>query len=161
MKKTKILMAIVSMVLLTSFCAGAQTASRDMNMDPLSVVSYSPSGKGYAYKQTAVNSGEFSTWANKFKPEIQKVLDTLAPGFKLQVTGHSCAIGPRAAGGGKMGNIYYSTERAKAVHKALVNAGLPADKLTYKGIADDEPLPGLDPKDQLNRRVTLKVVKTN
>lgn len=125
----------------------------------LSSLSYSPNGQGFAYKSSYVNPTEFNTWATQFKPQIETALNALAPGFKLQITGHTCAIGPRDGDGAHLGNVYYSTERAKAVYQALINAGLPKDKLTYKGIANDEPLPGAAPKDQKNRRVTFKIVQ--
>ena len=46
----------------------------------------------------------------------------------------------------------------RAVYDALVTGGVLATKLTFRGIANDEPLPNIDTKDQLNRRVTFKVV---
>ncbi len=131
----------------------------DMTAAISSLPAYSPGGNGFAYKSTYVNPAEFNSWVSQFKPQIQSALNAMAPGYKLQITGHSCAIGPREAEGGRMGNIYYSEQRAKAVYQALINAGLPADKMIVKGIANDEPLPGVDPKDQKNRRVTFKIVQ--
>jgi len=144
--------------------SGGQAKERSFGMDQansaLSSIAYSPGGQGFGYKTTAINPADFNTWATQFKPQITAALDQVGAGFVLQVTGHTCSIGPRDAvqAEGKLGNIYYSTERAKAVYQALINAGIPANRMTYKGIANDEPLSGVDSQSQRNRRVTFKIV---
>jgi len=133
----------------------------DQANQALSDITYSPYGKGWQYKNTDVPPGDFTNWAGKFKTQISQALDSVGDGFLLQVTGHTCSIGPREAesANNKKGNMWYSGERAKAVHSSLVKQGIPAGKMVFKGVADDEPLPGKDPKDQLNRRVTFKIVE--
>ena len=124
----------------------------------LQAVSYSPRNKGYGYKSTAVG-GDFPTWSSAAKPQITQALSQVGDDYVIQVTGHTCAIGPRTApGDGRRGNMYYSEQRAKAVRDGLVNAGVPANKLVVKGVADTQLLPGVDPKDQKQRRVTFQVV---
>jgi len=174
--KTSNLIRVAGVALFTiaiAACSSGQSTSstgtdrsgvseRGTNIDvggALNSVSYSPAGAGFPYKSTYVNPADFNSWATKFKPQIEQALNALPSGYKLQVTGHTDSTGPRTGDGVKMGNVYYSTERAKAVHTALLGQGLPADKLTYVGIANDEPLPGEPSDSQKNRRVTFKVVK--
>ncbi|MBE7440214.1 MAG: hypothetical protein HS115_17310 [Spirochaetales bacterium] len=154
-----------------SFCKSKQTAERGgpsvPSVDTTAIIrginqaldgmgSYSPEDKGYAYKQTA--AGNFASWADKNKENIEKALNQVPAGFVLQVTGHTCSIGPRDAMDGKRGNIWYATERARNIYEELKAKGVPSDKMVYKGIADDEPLPDLDTTDQRNRRVSFKIV---
>lgn len=124
----------------------------------LQEVSYSPRNKGYGYKSTGVG-GDFPTWSSTAKPQISNALEQIGDDYVIQVTGHTCAIGPRnAPGDGRRGNYYYSSQRAKAVYDGLVNAGVPASKLQYKGVADTQLLTGVDSKDQKQRRVSFQVV---
>lgn len=124
----------------------------------LQAVSYSPRNKGYGYKSTATG-GDFPTWSSAAKPQISNALEQVGDDYVIQVTGHTCAIGPRnAPGDGRKGNYHYSQNRAKAVRDGLVKAGVPANKLVVKGVADTQLLPGVDPKDQKQRRVSFQVV---
>jgi len=140
--------------------ASERSISLDDTNTALGNLSYAPHGRGFDYKATGIDPADFQTWASQAKPKIQQALDQVGQGFVLQVTGHTCSIGPRDAvpAQGKKGNIWYSTERARAVFTALVNSGIPAARITIKGIADDESLPGIPGTDQRNRRVTFKVV---
>jgi len=141
--------------------AKGRNFAMDQANQALGDITYSPYGKGWAYKTTGVPAGDFKTWAGKFKPQIEKAIEAVGEGFALQVTGHTCSIGPREATDGKKGNIYYSTERAKAVFDSLSKVGIPTSRMTFVGVADDEPLSGLDTRDQRNRRVTFKIVQQN
>ncbi len=128
----------------------------------LADLTYAPSypdveGMGFKYKETVVPEEDFRSWLSKYKTQIEQALSAVDVGFVLQITGHTDSIGPRHPEGEKKGNIYYSTERAKNVYRALQNLGIPTDKMTYKGIADDEPLPQTEYKDRRNRRVTFKI----
>lgn len=164
----KIRFLLVALTLALAACSSSQTTDRSGNErsagidvgGALGSMSYSPGNGGFAYKSTYVNPQEFQTWVAQFKPQIEQALNALAPGFKLQVTGHTDAVGPRDADGtGRKGNVFYSTERARAVYDALVQAGLPKDKMTFRGIANDEPVPGQDRDSQKHRRVTFKIVQ--
>lgn len=172
MKVFAIRSLMVVLALALAACSSSQSTSgsdrsgsneRSAGIDvggALGSLSYSPGKAGFAYKSTYVNPQEFDTWVKEFKPQIEQALNALAPGFKLQVTGHSDAVGPRDAdGSGRKGNIWYSTERARGVYDALVNAGLPKDKMTYRGVANDEPVPGEARDSQKHRRVTFKIVR--
>lgn len=126
----------------------------------LGAVVYSPGNRGFEYQSVAVSAQDFQTWATRFKPQIEQALAAMGTGFVLQVTGHTCSIGPRDAvpAEGKKGNIFYSTERAKGVFNALVQQGILASRMTFKGIADTEVMSGIPTTDQRNRRVTFKIV---
>jgi hypothetical protein len=144
---------------------GDSSRSRNMALEmanrALAELSYSPNNKGWDYKATAVPAADFQKWATANKAAIENALSQIETGYVLQITGHTCSIGPRdRQPDGRPGNIYYSTARARQVMAALRNAGIPTDKMTAVGVADDEPARGVsDPKSQLHRRVTFKIVK--
>ena len=124
----------------------------------LAELAYKPTPEGFAYKSINVPTDSFQEWATSNKDSINKAVQQLPDGFVLQVTGHTCSIGPREAEAGKRGNVWYSTQRARNVYTALKNSGIPAEKLSYKGIADDETMSDVETTDSRNRRVTFKVV---
>jgi outer membrane protein OmpA-like peptidoglycan-associated protein len=97
-------------------------------------------------------------WATAAAPVVKGVIDKLPEGYVLQVTGHTDARGPEGPVGAKPGNIKISTDRAKAVFDALKAKGVTSPKMTYKGVGSSELIPGVDPKDAQQRRVTFKVV---
>jgi len=152
-------------------CSGGQKSGsskdneRSMLMDQanqaLSDLTYSPYGKGWRYKNVVVPPGDFTKWSGQFKAQIVQAIDQVGDGFQLQVTGHTCSIGPRneEPANNKKGNVWYSEQRAKAVYNALIKQGIPAEKMVFKGVADDEPMPTKTPQDQLNRRVTFKIIE--
>ncbi len=125
----------------------------------LGQLAYSPAGAGYAYKATAVSAADANKIKTDFAPAINQALSQVGDGYVVQVTGHSCAIGPREApGDGRPGNVTISRRRAEGVMRALASAGVPADKMTAVGVADDQPISGVDSKDQTQRRVTFQIV---
>lgn len=143
--------------------SGDSSTSRNFVIDTinksLAEVSYSPNNQGWEYKATAVPAADFQKWATSNKALIEEALSKIESDYVLQVTGHTCSIGPRdRQADGRLGNLYYSKARAQQVLAALKNAGIPTDKMTVAGVADDEPARGVDAKDQLNRRVTFKIV---
>lgn len=124
----------------------------------LAELSYSPNGGGYGYKSTNVGA-DANRWATSAKDQINQALSQVGDGYVLQVTGHTCSIGPRTApGDGRRGNEWYSEQRARGVRDALVRAGVPAANLVVKGVADDEPVSGVATDDQRQRRVTFQIV---
>lgn len=176
-KFSKFLFANVALIGLSLFvaCGGGQTTEepgdRGIETPPvdasmtinvinrgLAELAYKPTPEGFPYKSVNVPSDSFQEWANSNKDSINKAIQQLPDGFVLQVTGHTCSIGPREAEAGKKGNIWYSTQRARNVYSALRNSGIPAEKLSYKGIADDETMSDVETTDSRNRRVTFKVV---
>ena len=54
--------------------------------------------------------------------------------YRLDVVGHTSSVGPRAY------NKDLSLRRAKAVAKVLIQAGIPASRITARGVGSDEPV---------------------
>ncbi|RPI95620.1 MAG: OmpA family protein [Spirochaetales bacterium] len=113
---------------------------------------------GFDYKSSKVPEQKWDKWATAAAPVVKGVIDKLPEGYVLQVTGHTDARGPEGPVGAKPGNIKISTDRAKAVHNALQAKGITSPKMTYKGVGSSELVPGVDPKDAEQRRVTFKVL---
>lgn len=113
---------------------------------------------GFAYKSAAVPKQDWDKWATMAAPVVKEILNKLPEGYVLQVTGHTDGSGPEEPVGNKPGNIKISTERAKAVYNSLKAKGIDSPNMTYKGVGSSELLPGVDPRDAANRRVTFKVV---
>lgn len=90
-----------------------------------------------------------------------EVINNLPPDLVLEIVGHTDESGPREAQPelGKKGNLWYSQQRAQRVYDALVKAGIPKDKIRAVGVAEDELIPGIDPYDQRQRRVTFRINK--
>lgn len=83
------------------------------------------------------------------KPIIEKVPD----GYVMQITGHAADY-PTPALQKSVANA-----RAKKIYDELRNAGVPAAKMTYKGVGISEPREGYSNKDFAQRRVSFKAVK--
>ena len=113
---------------------------------------------GFAYKSSKLNQEKWNRWAEQTAPLVQEILEKIPDGYLLQVTGHADASGPEEPVGDKPGNIKISTDRAKTVYDALLNANISSPKLTYKGVGSDELLPDYDPRAGEQRRVTFKIV---
>ena len=123
-------------------------------------LAYSPQGNGFSYKSVRAPKADFARWASKNKGKIKKVIDSLEKGYVLEIVGHTDSSGPRnKTSNGRKGNIWYSTQRARSVYIALVSQGISRSRLRYKGIADDELLDSSEPRGQINRRVSFRVVK--
>ncbi len=137
---------------LSGFLACASTETKGLGN-----LSYSPSGEGFSYKSTEVPLEDFKSWASKNQDSLKKTLNSLDKGYVLEIVGHTDSSGPREAEGEKKGNIWYSTNRAKAVFLILLDLGMSESKLRYVGVADDEILNKEEPSSQVNRRVSFRV----
>ena len=113
---------------------------------------------GFAYKSAAIPKQEWDKWAEVAAPVLKEIINKLPEGYVLQVTGHADGSGPEEPVGNKPGNIKISTERAKTVYNALKAKGITSPKMTYKGVGSSQLLPGVEPRDGANRRVTFNVV---
>jgi outer membrane protein OmpA-like peptidoglycan-associated protein len=71
----------------------------------------------------------------------------------MQITGHAADYPTKAT------QASVSKGRAAKIYNELKKAGVPAAKMTYKGVGIDEPLSGYDGKDAKQRRVSFKAVK--
>lgn len=116
--------------------------------------------RGFGYKKADVLSEDFNKWASDNISFIKEAFDKLPEGYKLQIKGHADSVGPEEEEGGKKGNVYYSQIRAEAVKQALVEQGLPGDRITTVAAGSTEPVSGYDEDDEINRRVTFQVIKS-
>lgn len=112
-------------------------------------------------QKTTLNAKELFDF-NKavVKPTAAKDLDALAGGIKglkelegVEIVGHTCSIGSDAY------NQKLSERRAAAVKDYLVKSGVPAGKITTKGMGEKSPAASNKTKDgrAQNRRVEVTV----
>jgi outer membrane protein OmpA-like peptidoglycan-associated protein/tetratricopeptide (TPR) repeat protein len=102
----------------------------------------------------------FATGKSTLKKESKGELDNLlklmneAPTLKLEISGHTDNTGSDAV------NQRLSEARAKAVVDYLVQHGISADRLTYKGYGSSQPVADNSTKEgrQKNRRTEFKVI---
>lgn len=89
--------------------------------------------------------------------ELQKVVDLLKnnPELNVELAGHTDNTG------GKEMNQRLSENRAKAVYEYLVEKGIDASRLSYKGYGASRPVATNDTEEgkAANRRTTLEIVK--
>ncbi|MBF0234584.1 MAG: OmpA family protein [Desulfamplus sp.] len=71
---------------------------------------------------------------------------------KLIIEGHTDAVGSKDY------NISLSKQRAATVKNYLLQRGLKNNNLITRGMGYENPLPGTDPMDGVNRRVQFKVM---
>jgi outer membrane protein OmpA-like peptidoglycan-associated protein/tetratricopeptide (TPR) repeat protein len=90
------------------------------------------------------------------KPELHKIIDFLSvnPSIHIEISGHTDNVG------GSQMNQTLSENRAKAVYQYLINNGLNADRLTYKGYGQTQPIQPNDSDDNRskNRRTEFKII---
>ncbi|HBX51932.1 MAG: hypothetical protein A2275_18535 [Bacteroidetes bacterium RIFOXYA12_FULL_35_11] len=90
--------------------------------------------------------------------ELDRLMQLLKdfPKLKIEISGHTDNRG------GKNINKPLSENRAKAVVDYLVKNGIAADRLTFAGYADEQPVADNKTEDgrQMNRRVEFKVTST-
>ncbi|MCL4410160.1 MAG: flagellar motor protein MotB [Gammaproteobacteria bacterium] len=102
----------------------------------------------------------FEVGSAKVAPYMERLLRTLAPIInqvenKLTITGHTDSL-PYAGGYSGYSNWELSADRANASRRELIAGGLEPDKLiSISGVADRIPLTGVEPRDPMNRRITL------
>lgn len=90
------------------------------------------------------------------KAELQKLLEFLAqnPAIHIEISGHTDNVGSVQA------NQVLSENRAKAVYNYLVAAGISAQRLTFKGYGQTQPIvPNTtDDNRARNRRTEFKII---
>jgi outer membrane protein OmpA-like peptidoglycan-associated protein len=74
--------------------------------------------------------------------------------IKIEITGHTDNEGTKAD------NLTLSQKRAKAVVSYLIDKGIAAERLTFKGFGDTKPIATNDTEQgkSLNRRTEINVV---
>jgi outer membrane protein OmpA-like peptidoglycan-associated protein len=108
-----------------------------------------------------LNNVFFDTDSYELKPESQAELFTIIdfmkanPSLSFEIGGHTDNTGL------KQNNSTLSNNRAKAVYNFLVEHGIAATRLTYKGYADTRPVAPNDSDENKakNRRTELKITK--
>jgi outer membrane protein OmpA-like peptidoglycan-associated protein len=100
-----------------------------------------------------------------FLPESYSALDTLTavlkrkPSFHILILGHICCMPPGKDGPDLETGIYnLSFMRAKAVYDYLVEKGISAERLSYKGMKGDYPT---GKGNRFDRRVEIVVTQTD
>jgi outer membrane protein OmpA-like peptidoglycan-associated protein len=89
-------------------------------------------------------------------PEMQKLVDflNLNKGVKIEISGHTDNVGSDQA------NQVLSENRAKSVYQYLIANGIQADRLTYKGYGETQPIAPNDTDEgrSKNRRTEFKIM---
>jgi outer membrane protein OmpA-like peptidoglycan-associated protein len=102
----------------------------------------------------------FDTDKSDLKPESEVELKNLLtllhenPKMKIEISGHTDNVGS------KEHNIILSQNRAKAVYDYLINKGIKANRMSYKGYGYNRPISTNDTEEgrTLNRRTEFKIV---
>jgi outer membrane protein OmpA-like peptidoglycan-associated protein/tetratricopeptide (TPR) repeat protein len=88
--------------------------------------------------------------------ELQRLTKLLndVPTMKIEISGHTDSKGANDY------NLKLSDNRAKAVVDYLIKAGIPANRLVYKGYGEEQPIATneTDEGRQLNRRTEFKIL---
>ena len=103
----------------------------------------------------------FETASARLKPASQMELERLKkmmkdyPQLHIQINGHTDAIGEGDD------NQVLSEERARAVYDYLIDGGIEAGRLSYKGFGEEKPIASNETTEgrQQNRRTEFVVVK--
>jgi outer membrane protein OmpA-like peptidoglycan-associated protein len=90
------------------------------------------------------------------KPELQKLIDflNLNPTVRIEISGHTDNVGSNQA------NQVLSENRAKQVYQYLIANGIKADRLSFKGYGEMQPIAGNDTDEgrSKNRRTEFKII---
>mgnify|MGYP001488383222 CR=1 FL=1 len=96
--------------------------------------------------------------SEKLKRAVKGILDGLATlDNQITIEGHTDSR-PFAGGQDGYSNWELSADRANTVRRLILNEGFPADRIDdIRAFADRMPLPGSDPSDERNRRISVMV----
>lgn len=130
----------------------ASDVDKPLNMDiPLSPIK---EGQSVTLRNLFFDVDSYSL-KDESKAELQKLEQFLKanPKLKIEVAGHTDNTGDKSK------NIILSQNRAKAVYDYLLSNGIPADRLSYKGFGDAQPLASNTTEEgkAKNRRTTFMV----
>ena len=104
-----------------------------------------------------VPDAQLDQWIQQNRSKIEEIAGYLPEGFVIEVVGHTDRTGPLYAGLGSPGNQWLSRERARRVYQRMIQAGMDASLLTFRGVADEQLLQNVEEDDPSHRRVTLGV----
>lgn len=98
-----------------------------------------------------------ATLDERSQREIERLADLLRdqPGLRIRLGGHTDDLGSDAD------NLLLSEARAKAVHDALLSAGITSERLEYRGYGETRPVdPGTSEVARArNRRTTFEILE--
>lgn len=103
--------------------------------------------------QSSFSGAKFESSAKPALTATQEIVKDLPDGYVLEVKGHHNPAPDKA----QRTSNKLSVARAKAVYDYFVKSGVPADKLSYRGVGSSEHDAKLSNDE--NRRVTFQVVK--
>lgn len=98
------------------------------------------------------------------QPILEELLQVLKenPALEIDIQGHICCVpGPEDGLDVETNTIDLSVQRAKSVYQYLVNMGIEAKRLSYRGYGHQFPLTQerTDNEQETNRRVEIRIVK--
>jgi chemotaxis protein MotB len=108
-------------------------------------------------------SSMFALGSNEMNEQAKKLMTLVAQAIqklpnKISITGHTDST--PFARAGNYGNWELSSDRANASRRALLAAGLPADRVqTVVGTADRDPLVADQPASPRNRRISIMLLR--
>lgn len=100
----------------------------------------------------------FEVGSSTIRPAALKLIKTISPMLgqshrKIEIKGHTDS---RPMPNNSYTNVDLSADRAKAVHRAMLNSGVRVSQvLAYSGLGDTELKDKADPYSYVNRRVTV------
>jgi chemotaxis protein MotB len=109
------------------------------------------------YSMFPLGSSDMVESAKKLMGLVSQVVQRMPN--KISLTGHTDST-PFANKAGNYGNWELSSDRANASRRALIGAGVPADRIAkVVGTADREPLVPEDPASARNRRISIVLLR--
>lgn len=128
---------------------------------PLIKIPESIQGPMESSKPVVLRNVFFETGSSELLPqskiELNKLIQLLSEhsAQKIQINGHTDNVGSTE------NNNELSTLRARAVYRYLINNGISADRLQYKGFGESLPLATNDTEEgrRLNRRTEFQIIQ--
>lgn len=84
---------------------------------------------------------------------VKPIIESVPDGYVMQITGHAANQNTKAR------QKSVSVSRASKIYEELKKSGVPAKKMSYKGVGAEDPDSRYSDKDAKQRRVSFKAVK--
>jgi outer membrane protein OmpA-like peptidoglycan-associated protein len=140
------------------FYSGNFSLKGHVTKDPFNITVYLQPievGNKVVLRNIFFDTNQF-TIKDESKPELKKLIAflNLNPTVKIEVSGHTDNVGSNQS------NQILSENRAKAVYQYLIANGIAADRLTYKGYGESQPIAPNDDEvgRSQNRRTEFKII---
>ena len=166
MKKALVLIVSSFMMMALISCAGTQqttvkapeTDTKVSSGGNMAVDAINSQVKGFSidgFKQgtAKIDKNEDLENMKKIVGIVKPIIEKVPDGYVMQITGHAANYNSKSE------QKRVSTDRAAKIYSELKKAGVPASKMSYKGVGIDEPAAGYGDKDAQQRRVSFKAVK--